>query len=455
MVNVQRRDLPVVEDRERFNLPGKEIEPSDQMIVVRTSTWVLVLVVDGVRGGIDCPDDDLIKKETILLESLPRYVRGLACVREKEIDLVSNCVDRVIGKPGDRKKKEKPPRGTITLTGAPRGGGKVEVAAADDGAGIDIATVRSAAHKFGVVERNGGEGLSEKDLLTSVFRSGVSAGPILPAISGRGFGLAIVQEKVAKVGGAAFLTRIRRVLELPCASGVRSAVGVQAAVLTPAAQMTTFAAGEVASEQEVLLTELGRTLARVRSVAGVTVIWSGQVVPRLNAADLRKSALTPFGSAGIVPEQDAAVEERKPILVVEDSISSRPFLQNILQSSGSGVTTAADGVDGFAKPHGGTFQVVVSETDRPRLNGFDLTANVRADKKRAELPGILVAVRCALSPTEIPETQVTLMKGREARTAPWRFTVGGTNHEPRRQSRSRRTSRGGQPDPGRGTQIPS
>jgi two-component system chemotaxis sensor kinase CheA len=44
----------------------------------------------------------------------------------------------------------------------------------------------------------------------------------------------------------------------------------------------------------------------------------------------------------------------------------------------------------LAQLKNGRFDVVVSDVDMPRLNGFELTAKIRADKELAELPVVLV-----------------------------------------------------------------
>jgi two-component system chemotaxis sensor kinase CheA len=82
--------------------------------------------------------------------------------------------------------------------------------------------------------------------------------------------------------------------------------------------------------------------------------------------------------------------EQRAVMVVEDSITSRALLKNILESAGYRVTTAVDGIDAYTALKTGTYDVVVSDVDMPRMNGFDLTARIRADKQLAELPVVLV-----------------------------------------------------------------
>jgi two-component system chemotaxis sensor kinase CheA len=66
------------------------------------------------------------------------------------------------------------------------------------------------------------------------------------------------------------------------------------------------------------------------------------------------------------------------------------LLKNILETAGYEVDTAVDGVDALARLRRRAFAIVVSDVDMPRLNGFDLTAQIRHDKQLAHLPVILV-----------------------------------------------------------------
>ena len=80
----------------------------------------------------------------------------------------------------------------------------------------------------------------------------------------------------------------------------------------------------------------------------------------------------------------------KSILIAEDSITSRMLLKGILEGAGYRVKTAVDGMDAFTILRAERFDLVVSDVEMPRLNGFDLTARIRADRKLAELPVVLV-----------------------------------------------------------------
>jgi two-component system, chemotaxis family, sensor kinase CheA len=164
-----------------------------------------------------------------------------------------------------------------------------------------------------------------------------------------------------------------------------------AVVLSSGVERIAFVVDEVVDEQEVLVKTLGKQLARVRNVAGATILGTGKVVPILNAADLMRSAVR--ASADWMPAAAGTgdlAEQRKAVLVAEDSITSRILLRNILEAAGYQVETAVDGIDAFTKLRGGEFDLVVSDVEMPRLDGFGLTARVRADSKLADLPVVLV-----------------------------------------------------------------
>ncbi len=375
--------------------------------------------------------------------------------------VLRNCIDHGIERPDVRGRERKPAQGTITLAVSQKDGGKVEVLVADDGAGIDLAKVKASACKLGVLSPEEAEKLGESEAAALAFHSGVSTNPIITDISGRGLGLAIVREKVERLGGAiaiesrpgtgtvfrltlplalatyrgilvragdqlfvipaaavdgvarvavqdirtvenretielegeaVSLARLADVLEIPRKEKTKDgAKHMQAVILGAGAARIAFQVEELLGEQEVLVKPLGAQLARVRNVAGATVLGTGRVAPVLNVHDLMKSAVK---RSGMAPAAAAAPETAPPaeqtILVVEDSITSRSLLKNILEAAGYRVATAVDGIDAYTTLKTGTFDLVVSDVDMPRMNGFDLTAKVRLDKQLGELPIVLV-----------------------------------------------------------------
>jgi two-component system, chemotaxis family, sensor kinase CheA len=160
-----------------------------------------------------------------LMEAFPKMVRDLARTQGKEVDfvvsgeeieidkrvleeikdplvhLVRNCVDHGIRVPSERVARGKTPRGTIKIAFATLDGRRAEIAVSDDGEGIDIERVREAAIRSGVAAREAVDKMGPDEALSLVFRSGLSTSPMITDLSGRGLGLAIVREKIDKLGG--------------------------------------------------------------------------------------------------------------------------------------------------------------------------------------------------------------------------------------------------------------
>jgi len=201
------------------------------------------------------------------------------------------------------------------------------------------------------------------------------------------------RETISLGGQAVALVRLHAVLGVAEKTGADAPPDIfPVIVLTSANQRIAFQVDEILHEQEVLVKTLGRQLVRVRNIAGATVLGTGKVVPILNVPDLLHFAVQSSDAAMRAPAAvaEAADVEQKSILVAEDSITSRTLLKNILESAGYRVETSVDGVDAFTKLKSGKFDLVVSDVDMPRMNGFGLTAKIRGDKRYADLPVILV-----------------------------------------------------------------
>jgi two-component system chemotaxis sensor kinase CheA len=441
----------------------------------------LDLAVDGLLG--DMRRASMLPLSS-LLEIFPKFVRDLARDQDKDVELVMrgqeieidrrileemkdafmhlarNCIDHGIEKPEERTHKGKSPRGTVTVTVSQNKSGRVDITVSDDGAGIDLARVRETALRRGLISQEEADRLDEPAVLRLIYRSGVSTSPIITNISGRGLGLAIVQEKVERLGGTISLVthrdrgttfsmslplnlatfrglvvragegifviptmsveRVGRVkredvktvenrqtipLDGQVLSLVRLAEALEVAsedstadsantlpvvVVTSADNRLAFAVEEILDEQEVLVKTLGRQLSRVRNIVGASLLATGKVVPVLNVQDLMKSAVKAPAAPVRVSAAKKVAARPKSILVVEDSITARSLLKNILEVAGYAIKTAIDGIDAFTALKTGDFDLVVSDVDMPRMSGFDLTAAIRADKKLSEMPIVLV-----------------------------------------------------------------
>lgn len=153
-------------------------------------------------------------------------------IKDPLIQIVRNAIDHGIEAPQARLAAGKPERGAITLAIEPADGGRLAIEVSDDGAGIDAAAIREAAVRSRMLSAEQAREMAEADVLDLVFQSNLSTRGVISAVSGRGLGLAIVRERVERLGGSAHLhsvpgagTTLR--LEVPAALANFRGIGVK------------------------------------------------------------------------------------------------------------------------------------------------------------------------------------------------------------------------------------
>ncbi|WP_027721363.1 hybrid sensor histidine kinase/response regulator [Maridesulfovibrio zosterae] len=148
---------------------------------------------------------------------------------------------------------------------------------------------------------------------------------------------------------------------------------------------------ELLGEQDVMAKSMRQILQRVRNVAGFSMIGSGRLVPILHAPDMVRTALS-INSGVKVRSSSHQIGEKevKTVLITEDSITSRMLLKNVLEAAGYNVVTAVDGLDGLNHIKQQLPDILVSDVEMPRMDGFTLTSEVRKMPQSANLPIVLV-----------------------------------------------------------------
>lgn len=383
--------------------------------------------------------------------------RILEALKDPIMHLIHNSIDHGIEYPDIRTQKGKPVRGTVRIRVVPLSGSKVSIEISDDGAGIDPAGIRQVARDRGFITEKEGANLSDNEILWLVFKSGLSTSLFVTDLSGRGLGLAIVEDTATRLGGKVSIAsgpdtgttvRIMVPVRLATLRGVVVRAGNQRYVL-PMQQVrqvirvksdaivtrkerpsllfqgemistirltdalgipATGAAGErkgqvpviilaygagqiacivdeVQQVQEIVIRPLGSQIRRVKRITGAVILGDGTLALVLDPLELIQESLkgTPIAS----PNLHGQLKE-KNVLVVEDSVTSRTLLQTILERAGYLVQTATDGIEALALIKQHPFDIVVSDIDMPRMNGFTLTEKIRADERLMHLPVVLV-----------------------------------------------------------------
>ena len=160
---------------------------------------------------------------------------------------------------------------------------------------------------------------------------------------------------------------------------------------------------ELLGNQEIVVKNIGPQLARVIGVDGATVLGNGQVVLILNPVALSTRAPvevsaspTGFEVHGTVPELDEPVPATLPtVMVVDDSLTVRKITGRLLAREGYQVLVAKDGVEALEQLLDVVPDVMLVDIEMPRMDGFDLTRNIRADARLKNIPIIMITSRTA------------------------------------------------------------
>jgi two-component system chemotaxis sensor kinase CheA len=124
----------------------------------------------------------------------------LEAVKDPLTHLVRNSVDHGIEAADVRKSKGKPAEGVLTLR-AKHESGQVVVEVADDGAGIDPATIGAKAVERGLISQDALNRMGPQDILQMIFLPGFSTAAAVTNVSGRGVGMDVVKTNIEAIGG--------------------------------------------------------------------------------------------------------------------------------------------------------------------------------------------------------------------------------------------------------------
>ena len=152
---------------------------------------------------------------------------------------------------------------------------------------------------------------------------------------------------------------------------------------------------DMLGNQEVVVKNIGPQLARVPGIAGATVLGTGEIVLILNPVPLAARPV-PEHSIVTVPHMQGPVVSAQPwIMVVDDSLTVRKITGRLLAREGYRVLTARDGVEALELLAEVMPEVMLVDVEMPRMDGFDLTRNVRADARLNHVPIIMITSRTA------------------------------------------------------------
>jgi chemotaxis protein histidine kinase CheA len=376
----------------------------------------------------------------------------VADVRDALVHLIRNAVDHGIETPELRETLGKPDVGHVVLR-ARADGDMLAVEVEDDGRGIDPNRLRQVAVTRRMLTESQAAAMSEREALELIFKAGFSTRDEVSELSGRGVGMDVVKRKVESLGGSVAVTsRIGRstniTLRLPQSLALMRvllirlgddvygmpAADVEAvarfrpeekleimgtvAVMHRGRPVTVAALGPLlglnggprferppcvvvrfgedraalvvdgfVDEREVAVKPIGGDFLKgAPFVAGSAALEDGRIAVLLHVPDLmaevRRSAK---------PVTESASTRRLRVLLVDDSPIARATESALVRALGHVVEEAQDGEDGWARLQSTPYDIVLTDVQMPRLDGFALTRRIKQHPQTGSLPVVILS----------------------------------------------------------------
>ncbi len=371
----------------------------------------------------------------------------LRVMHEALLQIVRNAVAHGIESETDRRIAGKPQSGNVVVE-VIRRGRRVVFRCQDDGRGIDIEAVRRAALRQGTRAAD----MSATDIVNLMLDGGISTSANLTQVSGRGVGMDVVRAAVTRLGGkvtavttpgkgttfeltvpltlaateallidsggitvAIPFDAVRHVLHTSGQEIYRTANGHElvhdgnAMPFVSLARMLDNGARPVVAGSAVIIAGAGRMAAigveRLRGTANIVFRSLPDFTPA--AAVVAGASLDADGNPQLVLDPDSLVAEAErqgltpnvqrarplPVLVIDDSLTTRMLEQSILESAGYDVDLATSAEEGLEIARRKQYSLFLVDVEMPGMDGFSFIQTIRADAELRDIPAILVTSR--------------------------------------------------------------
>jgi len=373
---------------------------------------------------------------------------------EPLMHLLRNAVDHGIETADERTQRGKPAEGTVHLA-ISRDGQAVRIACRDDGHGLDLPVIEHKARQLGLLATEAP--LDADNVARLILLPGFSTRNEVSAVSGRGIGMDVVAERVRAMKGHLDIASRRFegttfTLSVPATTGAALALVVQVAgqlfALPTDRVVTGLAAGQgelrgdhlhvgdsvwrhtrladvlglpepeatkddgqrpavvvrggrdelalwvdrVIEVKEFILQDAGRLLNRLRGVVCGALRPDGRVMFVLDMDALGSTAAVVNREAVRAMRQRMHATRRR-VLVVDDSLSVRKTLSQLLGDAGYQVRTARDGFDALESLAREPTDIVLTDLEMPNLDGLNLTRHLRESDAWRHLPVVMITSR--------------------------------------------------------------
>jgi len=188
------------------------------------------------------------------------------------------------------------------------------------------------------------------------------------------------------------LVRLNEVLGLPHAGSEEEKAKKEMLVVmaTSLDRPVGFIVDEIAGEGEAFIKSLGKHLGKVKNVSGAIIMPTGEVVVVLDTTDLVAHSALGFPQVAGKKSFPKGKHKEKRILIVEDAFSTRELEKSILETHGYLVDTAVDGLDALDRMVNNQYDLIVSDIEMPRMDGFELCRTLKNNEGYKDIPVVMV-----------------------------------------------------------------
>ncbi|WP_223646294.1 hybrid sensor histidine kinase/response regulator [Corallococcus sp. EGB] len=376
----------------------------------------------------------------------------LADVRDALVHLLRNAVDHGLESPDFRMQMGKPALGRIRIR-VRVDGDMLHIEVEDDGRGMDTERLKQVAINKRLLSPVQAAALSEREAIELIFRPGFSTREQVSELSGRGVGMDVVKRKVETLGGSVgvqsrqgrgttITLRLPQSLALMKVLLVRlgdDVYGMPAADVVavmrvkPDDRMEVFGTLAVrhrgkptalvalgpllglnggnrfdkppavvvrhgddyaalvvdgfVDEREVAVKPCGgEFLKGAPFIAGTAALEDGRIAVLLHVPDIMTEVRRMAR-----PVTQAPATRRLRVLLVDDSPIARATEGALVKALGHSVEEAQDGEEAYAKVQTNTYDLILTDVQMPKLDGFSLTRRLKGTPAVARIPVIILS----------------------------------------------------------------
>ena len=144
-------------------------------------------------------------------------------------------------------------------------------------------------------------------------------------------------------------------------------------------------------DQDILQKKLSPPLYKVKNISGITNLASGELCLILNMQDILHHDFHKAVQAAPMALLPDDVLRFKKILAVDDSITSRTMLKNILEGADYSVDTAPDVQEALVKLKMHHYDMIITDLEMPKTNGFKFIESLKNDEMYMDIPILVMS----------------------------------------------------------------